>query len=250
MAREKPPEAGVPDWILTYGDMMSLLLCFFIMLYAISTLEVPKAVTAIESLKEGFGYMGANSVPKDRKAHADKTKVSSTGRAKRLDVLRGGQPITAPQGDMAKVQTVHVNEEPIIGGLIRFELGSDELTEDAKQQLQVLYEQLVGSPFKIQAVGHAGPNERGPYRDVFDFSYARAVNVMRYLVTLGLKEEFFRVTPVGASEPISRTVLPPGTDPLAANAFVEVKLLSDTVRELESDKADSDLKYLNDLPSN
>ncbi|MDR0869782.1 MAG: OmpA family protein [Planctomycetaceae bacterium] len=249
MAREKPPEAGVPEWILTYGDMMSLLLCFFIMMYALSTLQEPKIQAAIESLREGFGYMGANAVPKDRQANASKPKINSTGRAKRLDVLRGGQPVVAPQGDQAKVQTVRVNEEPITGGLIRFEIGSDELTEDAKKQLQVLYTQLVGSPFKIQVVGHAGATEQGPYRDDFDFSYARAANVMRYLVSLGLKPVFFRITPVGASEPISRTVLPPGTAPAAANAFAEVKLLSNTVRELESDKADRNLKYLNDLPS-
>ncbi len=63
MARQKPPEAGVPEWILTYGDMMSLLLCFFIMLYAISTLEVVKVQAAIESLSEGFGYKGDAQKP-------------------------------------------------------------------------------------------------------------------------------------------------------------------------------------------
>ncbi len=250
MARAKPPEAGVPEWILTYGDMMSLLLCFFIMLYAISTLEVVKVQAAIESLSEGFGYRGANLTPKDRQAHADKQKISATGRAKRLDVLRGGQPVTATQGEQAKVQTIEVNAESITGGLVFFDLYSDELNDNTKRQLETVYDQLVGSPFKILVTGHAGPDERGPYRDAMDFSYARAVHVWKYLVELGLKPHHFRVTSIGSSEPVARTLLPPGADSRQANAFVEVQLLSGTVRELESDRTEQELKILDNVPSN
>ena len=249
MAREKPPEAGVPEWILTYGDMMSLLLCFFIMLFSMSTLEVVKVQAAIESLKEGFGYTGSATVPKDRSANATRQKISATGRAKRLDVLKGGQPVTAPQGDQMKVQSIEVDEETIKGGLVFFNLGSDELTEDAKRQLENVYEDLVGSPFKILITGHAGPGEHGPYRDAMDFSYSRAVNVWKYLVSQGLKPNYFRVTSLGSSEPIARTLLPPGADPRQANAFVEIKLLSGTVRELESDRTERELKILDNLPS-
>ena len=34
--RKKPEAPGVPEWVVTYGDMMTLLLCFFVLLQAFS----------------------------------------------------------------------------------------------------------------------------------------------------------------------------------------------------------------------
>ncbi len=248
MAREKPPEAGVPEWILTYGDMMSLLLCFFIMLYAMSTLQIPKIQAAIESLKEGFGYMGSSMSPTNKAANATRDRISTTGRARRLDVMRGGQPITAPQGEQPQVQQIRQNEEPVQGGLIRFDLGSDELNAQAKKDLDMVYNELVGSPFKILIRGHAAPGEQGAYRREIDLSYTRAINVWEYLVSLGIRREYCQISAVGPYEPIGRSTLPKGADPRLANTVVEVLLLSNTVRDMEGDRKDRELKYLNNTP--
>lgn len=248
MAREKPPEAGVPEWILTYGDMMSLLLCFFIMLFSMSTLQVVKVQAAIESLREGFGYQGASLSPAGQ-ANSAKQRISATGRAKRMDVLRGGQPVKAPQGENAQVQTIKLDEDPIKGGLIRFALGSDELNEQAKEDLKSIFDQLVGSPFKIMVKGHASPGEQAGYNREIDLSYARAVNVWEYLVSLGIKRNYFQISAVGPYEPISREALPAGADPRLANAVVEVMLLGGTPREMEGDQKQRDLKYV-DVPIN
>lgn len=244
MAREKPPEAGVPEWILTYGDMMSLLLCFFIMLFSMSTLQVVKVQAAIESLSAAFGYQGASQSPQQMQANATRPQVSATGRAKRLDRMRGGQPISAPHGEHTKVQTAKVDEEAVKGGVIRFEQGSDELNEAARQDLDSLFGELVGSPFKIMIKGHASPGEQGVYRDVDDLAYTRARNVRDYLVSLGLKRNYFQIVSVGSFEPISQTALPAGADPKTANTVVEIKLLSGTVRDLESDRIERELKFL------
>ena len=51
MAREKKPEeppTGAPAWMVTYGDMMSLLLCFFIMLVAMSEIKEDKFKKILE----------------------------------------------------------------------------------------------------------------------------------------------------------------------------------------------------------
>ena len=37
--RAKPAVPGVPEWVVTFGDMMSLLLCFFILLQMFSELK-------------------------------------------------------------------------------------------------------------------------------------------------------------------------------------------------------------------
>ena len=60
--RKKPP-VGVPEWMVTFGDLMALLLTFFILLQMFSELkrevEYQRVVTAV---KEAFGYQGGTGV--------------------------------------------------------------------------------------------------------------------------------------------------------------------------------------------
>ncbi len=61
---EGPP--GVPEWVVTYGDMMSLLLTFFIMLVSMSEIRNDQgSVRAmLDSLRERFGsHQGMAAVP-------------------------------------------------------------------------------------------------------------------------------------------------------------------------------------------
>ena len=58
MARKKSkaPEAPTaPGWMTTYGDLMSLLLVFFILLVSFSTMEIVKFRQAMGSLRGGEG---------------------------------------------------------------------------------------------------------------------------------------------------------------------------------------------------
>ncbi|MDJ0840101.1 MAG: flagellar motor protein MotB [Acidobacteriota bacterium] len=48
-------EKGAPKWVVTFGDMMSLLLTFFVLLLSFSTTEVVKYKRMAGSIKEAFG---------------------------------------------------------------------------------------------------------------------------------------------------------------------------------------------------
>ena len=39
MAAEEEESMGIPEWVVTFGDMMSLLLTFFIMLVSLSEMK-------------------------------------------------------------------------------------------------------------------------------------------------------------------------------------------------------------------
>ncbi len=47
--KQKPPEGGA-DWMGTYGDMVTLLLCFFVLLYSISSVDQTKFMNLVRSL--------------------------------------------------------------------------------------------------------------------------------------------------------------------------------------------------------
>jgi chemotaxis protein MotB len=233
VAREKPKEAGVPEWILTYGDMMSLLLCFFIMLYSMSVIATIKFEAVVESLQQSLGYSGSSKTPsRSNKPTSQRSKTSE--RSNRLAALTGGQPVVSASGEHSNVRTFRIKEEIIKGGLIQFDLGSDELNAQAKQDIDAILTTLVGSPFKIMIKGHAAPYElQGPYHQDIDLAYARAVNVRDYLISRGLKAKFFQLSVVGSYEPLNRAILPPGIDPKAVNSIVEIILLDKTVRNLQ-----------------
>lgn len=52
-----PEERGIPGWVVTYGDMMSLLLTFFILLVSFSTIQETKFKEAMESLQGALGVL-------------------------------------------------------------------------------------------------------------------------------------------------------------------------------------------------
>lgn len=40
--KEQPPDEGAPEWMATFSDLMNLLLCFFVLLFASSTMDEGK----------------------------------------------------------------------------------------------------------------------------------------------------------------------------------------------------------------
>ena len=50
------PRTKIPDWILTYGDLMSLLLCFFVLIASFSQIRNEEQKTeVIRSILKQFG---------------------------------------------------------------------------------------------------------------------------------------------------------------------------------------------------
>ena len=64
MAKRKPPKGSdIPEWVVTYGDLMSLLLCFFILLVAFSEPKKPDEFRKVlEKIREALGFKGGIGV--------------------------------------------------------------------------------------------------------------------------------------------------------------------------------------------
>ena len=53
--RKKKESGGAPAWMCTFADMMSLLLCFFVLLLSFSVLDEQHFKEVAGSLKDAFG---------------------------------------------------------------------------------------------------------------------------------------------------------------------------------------------------
>ena len=49
MKKRNKPSGGGANWMDTYGDLVTLLLCFFVLLYSISTVDQAKWVQLVKS---------------------------------------------------------------------------------------------------------------------------------------------------------------------------------------------------------
>ena len=66
-ALEKKESAGVPAWVMTFADLMTLLMCFFVLLLAFSEMDVAKFKQLSGSMKDAFGVQNeieVRTIPK------------------------------------------------------------------------------------------------------------------------------------------------------------------------------------------
>jgi chemotaxis protein MotB len=246
---EEDDGIGIPEWVVTFGDMMSLLLTFFIMLVSLSEIkEEEKYQALVESMKQQFGYEASrmNLVPgKIRPRNSALQKLTTMGRAQRQDIMRGGDKVQAPVGDHPRVIIVRPGTKTAIGTVIRFAEDSSELTAAHRQRLAEQAVVIQGKPQKIEVRGHTShkPVMRdGKLRDNWDLAYERSRNTMQYLVEkLDIDARRIRMSVAGPNEPTHI-----GTDPdkLADNPRVEVYLLDEVITDLIGTKEEQKERFV------
>ncbi len=241
MAVEEEPEPGIPEWVVTFGDMMSLLLTFFIMLVSMSELkEDEKYQAMVESIRRQFGHdmTQASMVPGESRARgaAMPNPIYSMGRSKQMDIKKGGQEVKSITGDHKRVQIVRPGDDSSIGGVIYFAEDAFELTEENKRDLQWIIEQVAGKPQKIEIRGHTTRrpvDKKSDFRDEWDLAYARCRNTMHFLIEQGIDRKRIRLGPAGAGEPIYNGVDP---DRLQRNSRVQILMWDERVEDLDGNR--------------
>jgi chemotaxis protein MotB len=241
MALEEEEDSGgdIPEWVVTFGDMMSLLLTFFIMLVSLSEIKEEERYQAmVDSVRQQFGYNSASqsvSPGRSKPRNSKIAKLASLGRAKRKDTMKGGKKIPAPVGENDRVRIIRPGTVTTVGTVVFFVEGSDELTDAAKEALEQLAPELRGKPQKIDVRGHASLKplaKDSPFKSPWDLSYKRATNVMSFLVNdLAIEEQRVRISVGGSYEPWQTE---PDPEKLRMNARVEVFLLDEAIEEKQT----------------
>lgn len=55
--RREEPKKGSPEWMTTFSDLMNLLLCFFVLLFSMSSVDVEKFELVVASLQSSFSIL-------------------------------------------------------------------------------------------------------------------------------------------------------------------------------------------------
>lgn len=235
MAVEEEQGAGIPEWVVTFGDMMSLLLTFFIMLVSMSEIKDEEKYQALlESMRRQFGHDSApmSLLPGETQPRsAAMQTITSLGTSRRRNTEQGGSNVDSIQGDELKVQTVRPGKSSTLGGVIYFDEDSAKLTEDARRDLLRIIPQIAGKPQKIEIRGHTSrkpPSNEKEYRDQWDLAYERCYNTMQFLVHHDIEPQRIRLGSAGWTEPIDNGYSP---ERRKRNARVEVLMWDEQVND-------------------
>ncbi len=253
MDQEEDEAPGIPEWVVTFGDMMSLLLTFFIMLVSISEIKQDEQYQAlVESIRKQFGHDAsiAAMVPGDAKPRNSKiANQASMGRAKRYNMMRGGDKVRAPVGDHPRVRVVRPGTRTAVGTVITFDENSVVLTEQDKRDLQVLGLEIGGKPQKIEVRGHtsgAPLPTNSPFADHWELAFRRAKAVATFLINdLGIESQRIRIGVAGPHEPLT---LEPDIDEQLLNPRVEVYLLDEVSDELSGTADEREKRFVGPAP--
>jgi chemotaxis protein MotB len=222
----------------TYGDMMTLLLCFFVLIVSFSEIKKEDQYQAVVlEIKQAFGMMGGGGkIPI--------TDDPALSLIERLDALRLKQEKvpnrsnTKDPGQRGREpQVTKVREGMMIstGGRITFEPGSADLSEEAKESLRQLAEVFKGWENLVELRGHAASLELpaggggGRYEDLWQLSFARSKAVFDYLtVDMEIDPDRFRLTGNADREPLDARAA--DSDDAEVNRRVEV-LVSESLKQ-------------------
>jgi len=211
---KKAAPSGAPEWVLTYGDMMSLLLCFFILLAAFADYssgggsQSAEMQAALQSIQQAFGMSsgvgGGSPSAIDFQDLVAKLKALA---ARETSGHRGDTREEGMYGKHFRVRKIRDGMEITMGGPVVFEPFSDQLTPEGKRALEQIAESVRGHRNKMEVRGHAAEEPRPPEwtdDDALQLSFRRAKAVADELVLRGVDRRALVCSAVGANEPLAR----------------------------------------------
>jgi len=210
--KEEEQEEGAPAWMMTYGDMMSLLLCFFIMLVAMSEIKDEKFERLLDSIKKAFGAHpeGLEQVPgATPNAAALAENLAAVTTENGLGKF-GGAESTNIDGREILCKTVRDGTLYSVGDRVGFDKGSAEILTDMKKDLDAMVTLTGDQANRLFIRGHASVNDAAEGRTHWQLAFERAVAAKEYLTSKGISPRRIRLSSCGHFDPIETNLTPTG----------------------------------------
>ncbi len=206
MPKEKKPKELVPLWMLTFGDLNSLMMTFFILLFALSSVSEPTYLKLKQKFKEIRGTMTRepkNRIPEPNPLDAFLKDPHAARRPT-------GAILKSIKGNQILVKKLDEGTVITVGGPALFDAGSYVVRPGQVEVIREISTYVKGYANKLHVYGHtssepndavvvlSGPGGGGtirPYEpdnpahagmaDRWLLSYLRAREVSRYLIQGG-----------------------------------------------------------------
>ena len=227
---------GAPAWLLTYGDMTTLLLAFFILLFTSATIDGYE-LRLILAAFPGLGTeTGGNTLQEGRLAELGNTILSlpSTNQGRYLDrALQNATSIFQPEV-RNRVLRISEDKRGIVISLAAdafFDSASADLNIEETRNTFIKLASILNSgdlqERKFRIEGHSDsipPSPTGQWPTNWDLSAARALTVFRFLQDYGVNEQQLQVMALADTVPLFSNDTVEGR---AYNRRVDIVILTD-----------------------
>jgi chemotaxis protein MotB len=221
VARKKKEGGGGPsgqEWLTTYSDMVTLMLCFFVIFFnpdeaSTATAQAVSAAMAPASLSSSPGGAPSLSTSKLAQQGSSVMTLPSMERGRSLGTaLRKAVSLFNPEVRSNKVKVTHDERGLVIS------LASDAFFGPASARINIeetrdillrlgtflASDELRGRKFRIE--GHTDQvdvDPAGPWESNWELSTARSINVLHYLADIGVDEQRFQVAGFADTMPVA-----------------------------------------------
>lgn len=213
IAEEPDDDDEGNDWITTFADLSMLLLVFFILLYSMSEIDTHKFDMTFQSVTQAIkGKMDKVATSKVAREEAGmilnqvmtrRQIIKSQQRVfqdvKYLQTRKGVEGILSANFEDGKI-TIKLPAD------VLFQPGQVDLTSAGMAAVNALKDFFISHP--DQSINIKGYTDNLPVRsgsrlkDNWEISSLRAVNVLRYLMKLGIKPNRLTATGLGEMDPL------------------------------------------------
>ena len=196
-------------WLVTYADLMTLLLVFFVLLYSISSLNMEKFKRAIQAIQVSLGEtnprVGLMDLVNVPEARDQKFLIEDlTGlRSREQEMLESLNEVISDKNQSENI-LVYAKDGKIIiqiRGTILFASGSAEFNEPAIPILKEIVNIIQTYPeYDVNIKGHTDdiPIETVQFPSNWELSAVRATTVLKFLIGGGVNPH--RLTATGYGE--------------------------------------------------
>ncbi len=195
--RKKAPDQpeGAPAWMTTYGDLVTLLMCFFVLLFAFSEIDAQKFDAIMESFQGSAGILsGGKTLNQDQLVFDAMPEQSITKTVEEIETLQVLEEIINEYIEAEDLQFEVQVELEDRGLVIRFpdnvlfDSGRAVIKEETIGTLAFLGEVLKDPQFvsmDIRVEGHTDniPINTAQFPSNWELSATRATNVLKFFIS-------------------------------------------------------------------
>jgi chemotaxis protein MotB len=225
-------EEGLAEWIMSYADMITILMAFFVVMYSMAGRDTAKEQAVLKALREqfgplvpGWGLLLPGLLPHDKSSLIE---LPHKGGVKGRNQNRGGaDQLRTPEGEHSRMHAPWTGDQSRVGGAVFFTDEATQLSESQKRALDLVANDIKGKPQKVEIRGHASRRagvRSADAKDAWDEAYARCRNAMEYLVSSGIDSRRIRMSVAGDNEPLGAGG---AAEPYEQNSRVEVFMLNE-----------------------
>lgn len=240
--KEKKKGDAIPEWMMTYTDMVTLLMIFFITMFSIDEILEPKQFQLFTVNYAGLGRLsGGDTLSKGKLAQlgSNFSSLPSNQANRKLDKSKDvPSSLFKDELDNQTIKDIRMEERGLVISLSAdafFKPASAQVDiENNRETLQKLASFLTSNNIKdlnFKIEGHTdkvATDLAGPWMDNWELSVMRSLNIFEYLVSYAQIprnqfEKHFEVTGYGDTKPIMSNNTPEGR---AFNRRVDIVILS------------------------